>query len=101
VTVDLASAAGRRGTGLARSMPDGTAGPGDQVEGSVEGQRVLQAIGQLRPSHRLVLVEMYYRRKTSAELAVELALSEGTVRSRLFYALKSLRLQLGEGGWDP
>lgn len=34
------------------------------------------------------------------DVAHELGVPEGTVRSRLFYALRSLRLVLDEMGWD-
>jgi RNA polymerase sigma-70 factor (ECF subfamily) len=43
---------------------------------------------------------MYYRRRSGAELASELGIPEGTVRTRLFYALRSLRLHLEEMGWN-
>ena len=34
------------------------------------------------------------------ELALELGIPEGTVRSRLYYALRALRLTLDEMGWE-
>jgi RNA polymerase sigma-70 factor (ECF subfamily) len=42
---------------------------------------------------------MYFRGRTSKEMAAELDVPEGTIRSRLFYALKALRLTLQEMGW--
>jgi RNA polymerase sigma-70 factor (ECF subfamily) len=43
-------------------------------------------------------VDTYYRGRSCAEVAAEAGIPEGTVRSRLFYGLKSLRLALEEIG---
>ena len=45
-------------------------------------------------------MDTYYRGRRAREIAEELGIPEGTVRSRLFYALQSLRLNLDEMGWD-
>jgi RNA polymerase sigma-70 factor (ECF subfamily) len=47
-----------------------------------------------------VLVETYYEGRPAAEVASRLGVPEGTVRSRVFYGLKALRLVLDEMGWD-
>ncbi len=44
-------------------------------------------------------METYYRGRSCAEVAAEIGVPEGTMRSRLFYGLKSLRLALEEMGW--
>ena len=67
---------------------------------SLDSRQVQEAVRRLSASHRQVLIEMYYRRRSGAELASELGIPEGTVRTRLFYALRSLRLQLEEMGWN-
>jgi len=100
VIVDLTRARARRDAKLTHAVLDDVPGTDNQVESSIQAQLVLEAIRRLRPSHRQVLVEIHYRGRTGAELAAELAIPEGTVRSRLFYALKSLRLLLDEMGWD-
>ncbi len=64
------------------------------------GWQVEEAIRRLRPEHRQVLIETYYRGRVARDMALELGIPEGTVRSRLFYALRSLRLVLDEMGWD-
>ena len=46
------------------------------------------------------LVETYYRGRPAAEVAASLGVPEGTVRSRLYYGLKALRLALEELGWE-
>jgi RNA polymerase sigma-70 factor (ECF subfamily) len=73
---------------------------GDDIEKALVGWQVEEALRRLRPDHRHVLVETYYRGRPGREVAIELGIPEGTVRSRLFYALQSLRLTLDEMGWD-
>ncbi len=72
----------------------------DHVENAIASWQVEEAVRQLTEAHRTVIVEMYFKGTTSKELAVELAVPEGTVRSRLFYALKALKLTLEEMGWE-
>lgn len=72
----------------------------DGVEQAMLGWQVEEAIRRLRPEHRQVLIETYYRARPGREVAADLGIPEGTVRSRLFYALQSLRLALEEMGWD-
>jgi RNA polymerase sigma-70 factor (ECF subfamily) len=48
-----------------------------------------------------VIVEIYFRGRSSRELADELGLPDGTVRSRLYYALRALRARLAAQGWEP
>jgi len=81
-------------------MPDDMAQVGDDLERALVGWQVEEALRRLRPEHRQVLVETYYRGRSGREVAFELGIPEGTVRSRLFYALQSLRLTLDEMGWD-
>ena len=72
----------------------------DEVEQAMVGWQVEEAMRRLRPEHRQVLVETYYRGRSGRDVAQDLGVPEGTVRSRLFYALRSLRLTLEEMGWD-
>jgi RNA polymerase sigma-70 factor (ECF subfamily) len=71
----------------------------DQVEEAMVSWQVEEAVSHLSDEHRTVIVEIYFRGRTSKEMADRLAIPEGTVRSRLFYALKALRLTLEEMGW--
>ncbi len=48
--------------------------------------QVEEAIRHLTPGHRAVLVETYFRGRTSKEVAGMLGIAEGTVRSRLYHA---------------
>ncbi len=72
----------------------------DDLEHAMIGWQVEEAVRRLRPEHRQVLLEVYYKSRSSREVAGELGIPEGTVRSRLFYALRSLRLTLEEMGWE-
>jgi RNA polymerase sigma-70 factor, ECF subfamily len=71
----------------------------DDVESAMVSWQVEEAVRQLTPDHRTVVIQMYFRGRTSKEMAAELDVPEGTIRSRLFYALKALRLTLQEMGW--
>ncbi len=64
-------------------------------------QRVVlaEALGRLTSDHRSALVEVAIRERTVNEAAAALGVPPGTVKSRVFYALKALRLILDELGY--
>lgn len=72
-----------------------------QLCGTPESWAVAEALASLRPDHREVLMETYYRGCSVAEAAATLGIPAGTVRSRTFYALKALKLALQERGLAP
>jgi len=72
----------------------------DDLERAMAIWHVEEAIGRLSPEHRRVLVDSYYRGRKAGEIARDLGIPEGTVRSRLFYALRTLRLHMDELGWE-
>jgi len=55
-----------------------------------------RALRRLSPEHRRVLLELYYRDVPAERAALALGIPAGTVRSRHHYALRALRLALGE-----
>jgi len=59
---------------------------------------VAKALDSISAEHRAVIVELFYQRRTVAEVAALLAMPEGTVRSRCFYGLRALRRELGKLG---
>ncbi len=59
---------------------------------------VADALRQLSPQHREVLLECYYRGCSVAQAAQRLGVPPGTVKSRTYYALRALRLALEERG---
>jgi RNA polymerase sigma-70 factor, ECF subfamily len=73
----------------------------DEADRALESWAVADAVRALRPEHRRVLLETYYRGKSVAEAAVTLGVPAGTVKSRTFYALRALKLALEERGLAP
>ena len=59
-------------------------------------QKINEAIQQLTPDHRAVVTMFDIQGMPHADIAKVLRISEGTVRSRLFYAHKQLQTQLSE-----
>ena len=73
---------------------DGTDGT-DQI---LVGLVVRDMLDSIWPEHRAVLEEVYLKDRTAAEAAAALGIPVGTVKSRLFYALRTLRGNVAEGG---
>jgi RNA polymerase sigma-70 factor, ECF subfamily len=67
---------------------------GDCADRVVNALYLSRALACLSPAHRVVLHEVYFNGRTMAEAAAVLALPIGTVKSRIFYALRTLRLDL-------
>jgi RNA polymerase sigma-70 factor, ECF subfamily len=57
---------------------------------------VAAALSRLTQEHRDVLGELYLRRSSVAQAAHALGIAPGTVKSRTYYALRSLRLAIEE-----
>jgi len=73
----------------------------DDADRTLESWAVSDALASLRPDHRRVIIETYYRGCSVAEAAATLGIPAGTVKSRTFYALKALKLALQERGLAP
>ena len=70
----------------------------DSTDGALQAMLVGEALRQLSPEHRAVLLECYFRGSTAAQAASRLGIPLGTVKSRTHYALHALRLALQELG---
>jgi RNA polymerase sigma-70 factor, ECF subfamily len=70
----------------------------DHAEAAVQAWTVAAALDRLSAEHRAVLVECYYRGRTVSEAAATLGVPAGTVKSRVHYGLRALRLALEEMG---
>lgn len=70
----------------------------DETERTMTAFLVAEALDRLSVPHRQVVVECYYRGMSVPEAAARLGVPEGTVKSRLHYALRGLRLALEELG---
>jgi RNA polymerase sigma-70 factor (ECF subfamily) len=79
------------------SGPPEPAGP-DELGGALNRALIGDAMAQLSADHREVVGRSYYLGWTTAQIAAELGIAEGTVKSRLHYALRSLRQTLLEMG---
>jgi RNA polymerase sigma-70 factor, ECF subfamily len=71
----------------------------DEVDGALDRLLIGDALARLTPEHREVVRRSYYQGWTTAQIAVDLGIADGTVKSRLHYALRALRLALSEMGY--
>jgi RNA polymerase sigma-70 factor (ECF subfamily) len=76
------------------SCPDG-------ANAALDRLMISGAMARLTPEHRAVVRRSYLQGWTTAQIAADLGISDGTVKSRLHYALRALRLALGEMGFTP
>jgi RNA polymerase sigma-70 factor, ECF subfamily len=70
----------------------------DNVDELVEGWLVAEALERLSADHRAVVQAMYYEGQSVADAARTLAVPEGTVKSRAYYAVRALRRVFEEMG---
>lgn len=68
------------------------------IDRALEAWQLADALGQLSADHRNAIVEVHYLGFTVRESAARQGVPEGTVKSRLYYGLRALRLQLEERG---
>jgi RNA polymerase sigma-70 factor (ECF subfamily) len=66
------------------------------AEATVNSVFVASVLATLTPSHRAVLREVYFADRTCSEAAKTLGIPEGTVKSRLYHALRRLRVAIEE-----
>src|SRR5215212_6470465 len=92
--------------GRARAARPGVAAQ-PSVEPSVEpfdeallAWQIEEAMRRIGDQHRQVLVETFYRGRPYAEVAAQLGVPEGTVKSRVYYGLRALRVALEELGYE-
>ena len=70
----------------------------DEVDSTLDKMLIADAMAQMSADHRAVIERSYYRGWTTAQIAADLDIAEGTVKSRLHYAVRALRLSLQEMG---
>jgi RNA polymerase sigma-70 factor (ECF subfamily) len=96
VVIDLGRARASRPT-VAEGGIEPTVEPFDEALLSWQIEEAMRRIGE---QHRQVLVETYYRGRPYAEVAEQLGVPEGTVKSRVYYGLRALRVVLEEMGYE-
>ena len=62
--------------------------------------QVEEALRMLSDEHRTALVEVHYKARAYSDVALSMGVPVGTVKSRVYYALKAMRLALEELGWS-
>ncbi|CAN5139518.1 sigma-70 family RNA polymerase sigma factor [soil metagenome] len=70
----------------------------DHTDAVLQAWLVSDALTDLTAEHREVLVHAYYGQKSITELGAQLGIPEGTVKSRMHYGLRALKLALEERG---
>lgn len=70
----------------------------DEVNAALDRLLIADALAQLSADHRAVIRRSYYLGWSTAQIAADLQIAEGTVKSRLHYAVRALRLALQETG---
>ena len=96
VIIDLGRARAAR-PAIAAGTPEAAHEPLEDVLLTWQVEEGLRRIGE---QHRRVLVETFFRGRPYAEVAIELGVPEGTVKSRVYYGLRALRNALEELGYD-
>lgn len=70
----------------------------DEVDAALDRILLSTALRQLSDEHLAVVRRAYYQGWTTGQIAADLNIPEGTVKSRLHYAVRALRLGLQEMG---
>jgi RNA polymerase sigma-70 factor (ECF subfamily) len=101
VVIDLQRKRAREQTVVELELRADRADPSgeDALERGLVSSHVSRALARISDAHRHALLETFFRGRPAADVAQELGVPEGTVRSRVYYALKAMRLVLSEMGW--
>ncbi|MDX3850998.1 sigma-70 family RNA polymerase sigma factor [Streptomyces sp. AK02-01A] len=70
----------------------------DHIENILSSVVVSEALKALSPAHREAIYLTYFLGKTIEEASDALGIPPGTIKSRLFYGMRSLKLALQERG---
>jgi RNA polymerase sigma-70 factor, ECF subfamily len=73
----------------------------DAIDQALTAQLVVEAMGDLAPFQREVLLHVYYLGRTVSQAAEVLGIPPGTVKSRTYYAARALREALRSRGVLP
>ncbi len=96
VIIDLARARAARPK-VGAELPELGHEPFEDILLTWQVEEALRRIGE---QHRRVLVETHLRGRSHAEVAGELGVPEGTIKSRVYYGLRALKNTLEEMGYD-
>ncbi|MFI7609236.1 sigma-70 family RNA polymerase sigma factor [Micromonospora sp. NPDC049366] len=90
IVIDAARARQFRPVEIALGEADREPVMADEFDQVVSAQVIRGALQRLTPEHQAVLIELYFRQHSTAETAARLGIPEGTVKSRVYYALRTL-----------
>jgi len=96
IVIDEARSARRRHEHPVDEVPEKARD--DDTDAMFDALLVEEALATLTPDHRAVIIHAYYGGRSVAQTADELGIPAGTVKSRLHYAVRALRLALQERG---
>ncbi|TDX80576.1 RNA polymerase sigma-70 factor (ECF subfamily) [Rathayibacter sp. PhB151] len=71
---------------------------GDRTDQVLDAWLLSEALSTLSHDHRAVIVHAYYGGRTVGEIAELLGIAPGTVKSRMHYGMRALKLTLQEKG---
>lgn len=71
---------------------------GDRTDQVLDAWLLSEALNTLSHDHRAVIVHAYYGGRTVGEIAELLGIAPGTVKSRMHYGMRALKLALQEKG---
>jgi RNA polymerase sigma-70 factor, ECF subfamily len=94
VAVDLARARARRPQVSHTDLEQADRASATHEDTIVLRDQLVDALAGIGSAHRHVVVETFLRDRSHADVAAELGVPAGTVRSRLHYALRELRARL-------
>ncbi len=92
---DLRSARARRD---GHPIDERSAVRGDDADAVLDRWLIADAMATLSPEHRRVIRGAHHEGRSVSELAEELGIAPGTVKSRMHYGMRALRLALQERG---
>jgi RNA polymerase sigma-70 factor, ECF subfamily len=100
VVIDLSRARAVRPELAPTAAQDSETSVDDNIDRVLAAWQVEEALRNIGTEHRIALIEVHYKGRAYADVAVDLGVPVGTVKSRVFYALKAMRLSLEELGWS-
>lgn len=92
------SAAIRRERSTAEPVTDRRSTRDDPTDQVLDQWLIADALAELTADHRAVVLAAYYEGRSTRDIAERLQIAEGTVKSRLHYGIRHLRMILQEKG---
>jgi RNA polymerase sigma-70 factor, ECF subfamily len=91
LVIDYGRREGQRTTGNHIESLESKPAPSDELSQLIQRRFLVEALSELSPSHREILVYTYLLDRTGPETARALGIPQGTVKSRLHHAMRALR----------